>query len=837
MKKSVIGILAHVDAGKTTLSEALLYNAGAIRQRGGVDTKNSTLDSHTLEKQRGITIFAGEANFKWGDTEITLLDTPGHVDFSAETERIVKVLDYAVLVISLNDGVQSHTRTLFKLLETYGVPTFIFVTKCDNNRMTCEEMLALLEKEFGNVISFDESMTDKEKLAMCDEALLDEFLEKGDISEKAVAVAIKSRKLFPCFFGSGLKNEGVKEFAQAVQKYLICRDYPSDFGALVYKISYDKNERLTKLKVTGGTLKVKDSINYSGISEKINQIRIYSGAKYITVDEVSAGTVCAVTGLTKTASGEGLGIEKQEKEAVLEPVMSYKIVLPDDCDPHIMLPKFKSLEEEDPLLKITYNERFSQFSCCLMGTVQAEIFKSMVSERFDTDIEITEGNVIYKETVTNTVEGVGHYEPLRHYAEVHLLIEPLERSSGLEFSSKCSENELDRNWQRLVLTHLAEKTHLGVLTGSPITDMKISLVSGKSHLKHTEGGDFRQATYRAVRQGLMQAKSILLEPYYNFRLELPSRNIGRAITDIKLMGGELSPVSNDGEITVLCGKAPVVTMDGYMVEVASYTGGLGRLSLELAGYDVCHNSDEIIKKYAYEPERDLDNTPDSVFCAHGAGFQVKWNEVKNYMHLESCFSKKGNCTVKHRHISIDEKELEEIMLKEFGPVKTNLYRTQRKESEQSTDKALIWGVKTKYLIIDGYNVIFDWDSLKTDADSDLDSARDKLCNILANYSHFTGCKIIAVFDGYKVKGNYGEKYDFHGVNVVFTKENETADAYIEKLIGEIGKNEQIRVVTSDGLIQLSAVRNGIFRMSSAEFEKEIDSVDFQISEIINKQNK
>lgn len=840
MHKIAIGILAHVDAGKTTLAEALLYNAGAIRNQGRVDRKDSTLDTHLLEKERGITIFAGEAPLMLGDIEITLLDTPGHVDFSAETERILQILDYAILVISSIDGIQSHTRTVWKLLSEYGIPTFVFVTKCDLERRGREDILSELESELGAVIDFTESsegFINAEKIAMCDETLLEEYLSVGGFNRASLSLSIKSRKLFPCFFGSGLKNEGVKEFSSAVEKYIIPREYPTQFGAKVYKITHDKNERLSKLRVTGGTLRVKDSIEYSGTIEKVNQIRIYSGAKYITVNEAPAGTVCAVTGLSKTVSGQGFGIETESKNAVLEPVMCYRIVLPEDCDPLVMLPKFKSLEEEDPKLNISYNEALGEFHCALMGTVQAEIFKSIVSELFDVDIEITEGSVIYKETVCNTVEGVGHYEPLRHYAEVHLLIEPLERSGGIAFCSKCSENRLDRNWQRLIMTHLAEKTHLGVLTGSPITDVKISLVSGKAHLKHTEGGDFRQATYRAVRQGLMQAKSVLLEPYYSFRLELPIKHIGRAITDIRLMGGEFDPPQNDGEISILRGKAPVISMDGYMAEVASYTGGLGRLSLELAGYDLCHNSEKVIEAFSYEPEKDLENTPDSVFCSHGAGFNVKWNQVENYMHIDSYFAKKDEFTEKHHHINIDEKLLEEIMLKEFGPVKPNFYQNNANESRKENNDASIWGVKTKCLIVDGYNVIFSWDSLKQTAKTDLDGAREKLCHILSNYSHFTGCRVVVVFDGYKVSGGKGEKYDFHGISVVFTKENETGDTYIEKLIGEIGQNEQVRVVTSDGMIQLSAVRTGVFRMSSAEFEKEIDAVDLQISELIDKIGK
>ncbi len=832
MKKAVIGILAHVDAGKTTLAEALLYNAGIIRNRGRVDHGDTALDTHELERDRGITIFAGEAPLTVGETEITLLDTPGHVDFSAETERVLRVVDYAVLVISASDGVQSHTRTVWRLLEVYGIPAFIFVTKCDLGRKNREELLAEFEGEFGSVVDL---CGDPEKVATCSQELLEEYLDSGSFTDDSLRRAIKSRQLFPCFFGSGLRNEGVAEFAEALDRYTLPAAASDVFGARVYKIAHDKTERITKLRVTGGTLHVKDVIEYGDASEKVNQIRIYSGAKYVTVDEASAGTVCAVTGLTKTSAGLGLGAEEEVGAAVLEPVIRYRIVLPDGCDAREAAPKLRSLEEEDPMLGITYDERYGEFYVSLMGKVQAEILRAIVADRFGLDIDIVEGRVIYKETVEDKVEGVGHYEPLRHYAEVHVLIEPAPRGSGVTFATRCSENELDRNWQRLVLTHLAEKTHAGVLTGSPLTDVKITLVSGRAHLKHTEGGDFRQATYRAVRQGLMQATSTLLEPYYRFRLELPAHLIGRAINDVRMMGGIFDSPEGDGETAVLRGRAPVVTMDGYMLDVTSYTGGLGRLSLELAGYDVCHNADEVITSFAYDPERDLANPPDSVFCAHGAGFNVKWNEVKNYMHLPAYSERRHGVSYAHRSISIDERELEAIMLREFGPVKHELYRETKVKSEPSRKEEKIGRIDVRCLIVDGYNVIFAWDSLREYAEVDLESARDHLCHILANYAHFTGCRVIVVFDGYKVAGNPGESYDYHGVNVVFTKENEIGDVYIERLIAEIGKNEQVRVVTSDGLIQLTAVSKGVFRMSSAEFEEEIARVDAEIAKLIEKQ--
>ena len=844
MNRIAVGILAHVDAGKTTLAEALLYHAGVIRARGRVDHRDTALDTHPLEKERGITIFAGEAPFTVGDTEITLLDTPGHVDFSAETERTLRVLDYAILVISATDGVQAHTRTVWRLLEIYGVPTFVFVTKCDRLTVPRAQVLAELEKECGAVADFTrdgEEFADAEKIAVCDDGLLEEYLADGTMSDDSLRRAILSRRVFPCFFGSGMTGDGIAEFAQALTRYTVGREYPAAFGARVYKILHDKNERVTKLRVTGGTLRVKDVIDCGGVSEKVNQIRIYTGAKYTTAEEVPAGTVCAVTGLTATAAGQGLGSESADGGAgVLEPVIRYRIVLPAGCDVREMLPKLKSLEEEDPQLHIQYDERLGECHCALMGKVQAEIFRSLIADRFDVDVTIAEGKVIYKETVTDTVEGVGHYEPLRHYAEVHLLIEPAPRGSGVALATRCSENDLDRNWQRLILTHLAEKTHLGVLTGSPLTDVKISLVRGRAHLKHTEGGDFRQATYRAVRQGLMQVHSRLLEPYYRFRLELPVAHVGRAITDIRLMGGDFDPPENDGAVAILRGRAPVVTMDGYMVEVAAYTSGLGRLSLEPAGYDECHNAQAVIDGIGYQPEHDLDNSADSVFCAHGAGFPVKWNEVPRYMHLESYLSARRADAPAYRHISIDEKELEAIMLREFGPVRTVLYRPAASPAsggEKRESAVTLGAVKTTCLIVDGYNVIFDWEDLHSLAQTDLEGARIKLCHILSNYAHYTGCRVVVVFDGYMVAGSPGEKFEFQGVNVVFTKENETGDAYIERLIHDIGKNEQVRVVTSDGMIRLSAVRTGVLRMSSADFEQEIARVDAEIAALIEKMGK
>lgn len=832
MKRTVIGILAHVDAGKTTLAEAMLYRTGKLRKLGRVDRGDTAMDTHTLEKERGITIFASQAVMNTENFEITLLDTPGHVDFSAETERTLQVLDYAVLVISGLDGVQAHTRTLWRLLAAYRVPTFIFVTKMDFARKSREELMQELREELSdNCIDF---CSDKdEALAMCRDDLLEKYLDGEAITDTDAAELVKSRLAFPCYFGSGLKIEGVDELLDGFDRYIIESVYPEAFGAKVFKISRDpQGNRLTHIKITGGSLKVRDSLKTGEAEEKAGQIRIYSGAKFISADEVSAGQVCAVMGLNNTKNGQGLGHEAQTGEPLLEPVMNYRIVLPEGCDAKVFMPKLKLLEEEDPLLRVSWNSHLQEINVGLMGEVQTEILKNLISERFDIDVEIDSGRVMYKETITNTVEGVGHYEPLRHYAEVHLIMEPLPRGSGLKFATDCSEDVLDRNWQRLILMHLGEKQHLGVLTGSPITDMKITLAAGRAHIKHTEGGDFRQSTYRAVRQGLMQAESKLLEPYYNFRLEIPPEQLGRAINDIRMRSGTFESPEDSGAMTMLRGTAPVTALNDYAAEVAAYTGGRGRLSLELAGYGDCHNADKVIEDLAYNPEADLENTPDSVFCAHGGGFGVKWNEVSEYMHLESCLEKKKPYVpqVNHRNFHIDDKELEAIMEREFGPVKYNLYRP--KADVQSDEKTVEIKDRKQYLIVDGYNVIFAWDDLKAIAQDNLEAARTRLMEILCNYAAFTKNEVVLVFDAYKVAGNTGERFDFHNIHVAYTKERELGDVYIEKMISEIGKNDRVRVVTSDGLIQLSAVRYGVLRMSAAEFEREVDAVHARIGEVL-----
>lgn len=833
MKKIIAGILAHVDAGKTTLAEAMLYRTGKLRKIGRVDHGDTALDTHALERERGITIFASQAVFSTDKMEVTLLDTPGHVDFSSETERTLGVLDYAILVISGLDGVQSHTLTLWKLLRLYGVPTFVVVTKMDFARKSREEIIENLNSELdGDFVDFGDEAAMSEGLALCSESMMEKYLCGETIDEREIAEAIKLRQVFPCFFGSGLKLDGIDEFIDALEKYTIQPEYSEAFGAKVFKISHDpQGVRLTHIKVTGGSIKVREMIG----DEKISGIRIYSGAKFTTADEGKSGEICALTGLDKTHNGQGLGFEAAGERPTLEPVMNYRVVLPDGCDADTILPKLRELEEEDPQLHVTWNSHLKEIHVGLMGDVQAEILKSIVAERFGVKIDIDSGRVMYKETIENKVEGIGHYEPLRHYAEVHLIMEPLPRGSGLVFRTDCSEDTLDRNWQRLILMHLGEKQHLGVLTGSPITDMRITLAAGRAHIKHTEGGDFRQATYRAVRQGLMQAKSKLLEPYFSFRLEVPSEQIGRAINDIRMKSGSFDSPEESGGISVLRGRAPVTELNGYASEVAAYTGGRGRLYCESAGYDDCHNAEKVIAELAYDPEADLENTPDSVFCAHGGGFGVKWNKVGEYMHLESCLEKEKPYTppVNRRNLHIDDKELEAIMEREFGKPKYELYRpTVKKNDGNQTDFEMT--ERKSYVLVDGYNVIFAWDELKSLADTDLGAARERLMEILCNYSAYTKNNVVLVFDAYKVPGNTGERFDFHNIHVVYTKERELGDVYIEKLISEIGKNDRVRVVTSDNLIQLSAVRFGVLRMSAAEFEREVDSVHAKIGKFLDE---
>ena len=833
------GLLAHVDAGKTTLAEAMLYRTGQLRKLGRVDHGSAAMDSHLLERERGITIFLSQAELPLGDMEVTLLDTPGHVDFSAEMERTLSVLDYAILVISGVDGVQAHTRTLWRLLELYRVPTFLFVTKMDFGRRDRDCLMESLRHELGEgCVDFTPAARDRrmEQLATCREDALEAYLDTGMVPEELVRQLVRQRLVFPCWFGSGLKLEGIDEFLEGLARYVEPPAYPAAFSARVFKISHDaQGKRLTHLKVTGGTLRVRDAISYGGRQEKAAQLRIYTGGRFRPVDQVPAGGICAVQGLTATWGGQGLGEREEAVRPVLEPVMRYRMALPPDCDSRVLLPQLRQLEEEDPQLRFT--ARDGELHVSLMGRVQAEILRSLVAQRFGVEVELDRGRVLYKETIDAPVEGVGHYEPLRHYAEVHLLLEPLPQGSGLVLATRCPEDDLDRSWQRLIMTHLREKTHLGVLTGSPVTDMKITLMSGRAHIKHTEGGDFRQATYRAVRQGLMQARSRLLEPYYAFRLEVPPEQLGRAISDVRLRSGSFDAPEEAGDMTLLRGRVPVTEFDDYAQEVASYTGGRGRLSLEPAGYGPCHNPDAVIAAADYDPEADLENTPDSVFCAHGGGFPVKWNRVAEYMHLPGCLEKPRDeeAPARRRCIRLDDAELEAIMAREFGPVRRPLYRAPEKR-ETLPDTGLR-EIGQRYYVVDGYNVIFDWDELHALADRDLSAARERLMDTLCGWAAFTHTQVVLVFDGYKAPGSLGEKFDYRGIHVVYTKERETGDMYIERFLQQVGKNDHVRVVTSDGLIQLSAVRTGVMRMSSAEFGRQVAEASDQIQAFIARMHQ
>ena len=837
-RRVVIGITAHVDAGKTTLAEAMLYRTGQLRKLGRVDHGSAAMDSHLLERERGITIFLSQAELPLGDMEVTLLDTPGHVDFSAEMERTLSVLDYAILVISGADGVQAHTRTLWRLLELYRVPTFLFVTKMDFGRRDRDCLMESLRHELGEgCVDFTPTARDRrmEQLATCREDALEAYLDTGMVPEELVRQLVGRRLVFPCWFGSGLKLEGIDEFLEGLARYVEPPAYPAAFSARVFKISHDaQGKRLTHLKVTGGTLRVRDAISYGGRQEKAAQLRIYTGGRFRPVDQVPAGGICAVQGLTATWGGQGLGEREEAVRPVLEPVMRYRMALPPDCDSRVLLPQLRQLEEEDPQLRFT--ARDGELHVSLMGRVQAEILRSLVAQRFGVEVELDRGRVLYKETIDAPVEGVGHYEPLRHYAEVHLLLEPLPQGSGLVLATRCPEDDLDRSWQRLIMTHLQEKTHLGVLTGSPVTDMKITLMSGRAHIKHTEGGDFRQATYRAVRQGLMQARSRLLEPYYAFRLEVPPEQLGRAISDVRLRSGSFDTPEESGDLTLLRGRVPVTEFDDYAQEVASYTGGRGRLSLEPAGYGPCHNPDAVIAAADYDPEADPDNTPDSVFCAHGGGFTVKWDKVPEYMHLPGCLEKpREDAPVRRRCIRLDDAELEAIMTREFGPVRRPLYRAPEKR-ETLPDTGLR-EIGQRYYVVDGYNVIFDWDELHALADRDLSAARERLMDTLCGWAAFTHTQVVLVFDGYKVPGSLGEKLDYRGIHVVYTRERETGDMYIERFLQQVGKNDHVRVVTSDGQIQLSAVRTGVMRMSSAEFGRQVAEASDQIQAFIARMHQ
>ncbi len=841
-----VGLLAHVDAGKTTLSEAMLYLSGRIKRLGRVDHRDSFLDNHELERARGITIFSKQAVMELESSVVTLLDTPGHADFSAETERTMRVLDCAVLVISGTDGVQAHTETLWKLLGRYALPVFVFVSKMDLPVCDEEKLMGELRARFGEgCINFTHKRADfGESLAMCSESAMEEYLEYGSVSEEKLSELIGNRELFPCFFGSGLRTEGVDELLRAIDTLAPSPHCGGELGAKVYKITHDpQGNRLTCVRLTGGTLRVRDALKYTDengneLTEKINQIRIYSGAKYETSETVTAGQICALSGLTGTYPGQGLGAESTSGSPLMEPVMSYSIILPEDVDPRVMLPKLRMLEEEDPQLHVFWNERGREISVRMMGRVQGEVFKSLVSERFDTDIELGTGRIMYRETIKNRVEGVGHYEPLRHYAEVHLILEPLPRGSGVVIDTVCPEDELDRNWQRLILTHLQEKCHSGVLTGSPVTDIKLTLASGRAHVKHTEGGDFRQATYRAVRQGLMQAESILLEPYYSFFIEVPPEQIGRAISDVRAMNGTFSAPTDVNGFMRIEGSAPVSAMNGYLNELTAYTRGRGRFGCRVEGYRPCHDAQTVIEELGYDPEADVDNTPDSVFCAHGAGFSVKWDKVPEYMHLESCLRSESSTAIpvaRPRSLDIDERELESIMEREFGPIRRRSY-TSAVRNEAPAAVNLISN-KKEYIIVDGYNVIFAWDELRELAKDNLELARARLMDMLSNYCGYTRAELVLVFDAYRTPGNPGKRTDYHNIHVAYTADGETGDAYIERIANDIGKNYSVRVVTSDNLIRLSALRSGVLRTSSGEFRGEVEWVLDRIDDVLKKTNE
>lgn len=887
MKKLVIGILAHVDAGKTTLSEELLYLCGEIRKIGRVDHGDAFLDTYELEKERGITIFSKQALLKTEDMEVTLLDTPGHVDFSAEMERTLQVLDYAILVINGMDGVQSHTMTLWRLLERYQIPMFLFVNKMDQQGTDHDALLNDLKQhlhencvDFGRTQDTDYGMYELtpeqlENIAVCEEELLETYLETGIVEDRDIARLIVQRKIFPCYFGSALKEKGVKDFWNDVQKYTTEPRRPTEFGAKVFKIARDEQgNRLTYMKITGGSLKVKTllSSNSNGQSlpgrkaeeaaweEKADQIRLYSGAKYELTSEAEAGTVCAVTGLTRTYPGEGLGIEQESELPILEPVLNYQIILPDDCDPHQMLQKLRQLEEEEPQLHILWDSQFSEIHAQLMGEVQIEILKKLIWDRFHVAVEFGAGSIVYKETVAEPVEGVGHFEPLRHYAEVHLLIEPGEPGSGCQFFTACSEDVLARNWQRLILTHLEEKEHIGVLTGSPLTDVQITILTGRAHAKHTEGGDFRQATYRAVRQGLRKARNILLEPYYEFRLEVPAEMIGRAMADVQKMQGTFDAPEVEGETAILKGTAAVAQMRDYQKEVVSYTHGTGKLFCSLKGYAPCKNQDEVVQNIGYDPEADLENPTGSVFCAHGAGFVVPWDQVEDYMHLQSGVDMdeldseswyedvesaqnpgtavdnaniSGNISGKNGKFSYsgsyeEEEELQAIFERTFGPMKRDRTAFQKKTVHSSTPATRYRAGKPRqeeYLLVDGYNIIFSWEELNELAKENIHAACDKLMDILSNYQGYRKCTLILVFDAYKVEGHVEEIITYHNIYVVYTKEAETADQYIEKTVHRIGRQYQVTVATSDGLEQVIIMGQGAHRISAQGLKKEIEDTE------------
>ncbi|MFR1493048.1 NYN domain-containing protein [Eubacterium ventriosum] len=854
MKKITLGILAHVDSGKTTLSEAFLYATGKIRKLGRVDHKDAFLDNFDLEKQRGITIFSKQAELEYADTKITLLDTPGHVDFSAEMERTLQVLDYAVLVVSGSEGVQGHTETLWKLLNKYNIPTFIFVNKMDIPGANKEFALTNIRNKFGDgVIDLSVEEKDMEAIAVCDEDVLEMYMESGEISDETIADLVYERKIFPCYFGSALKNEGIDKLLDGINRYSFEPVYHEEFGAKVFKIVKENGVRLTYMKITGGFIKVKDIL--SGItdgnqwSEKINDIRVYSGEKFKSISEADAGCICAISGLNNTYPGQGLGFEMQSESPNLQPVLSYQIIIPENVNINQAYKMLKELEEEDPTLSLKWNEETKEIIANVMGPIQIQVLKHIIKERFDMDAEFGTGSILYKETINNIVEGVGHFEPLKHYAEVHLLMEPGQLGSGITFESNLNESLLSRNWQRLIMTHLAEKEHKGVLTGSPITDIHFTLVAGKAHLKHTEGGDFREATYRAIRQGLKKAESVLLEPYYNFTLKIPSENIGRAMTDIDQMSGNINQPETEGEMSVITGFAPAATIGDYINTVNEYTHGTGTLSLDYKGYGPCHNSEEIIAEKAYDSEADIANPTGSVFCSHGAGFVVPWDQVEQYMHVKTD-SKNGemydienvpvirSASNTYRDSYATDKELEEIFEKTFGPIKRKKYTEKKvRQYSENEQKATHKKVLRQCLLVDGYNIVFAWDELKEIAKTNIDGARDRLLDIMCNYQGYKGNTVIVVFDAYNVKKHAETVSKYHNIYVVYTKEAETADMYIAKTTHKLANKFQVTVATSDALEQLIIMGHGALRMSASNFKEEVDNVNKAISEQINKTSR
>ena len=853
MKRLVFGMTAHVDSGKTTLSEAMLYTAGELRRLGRVDHGDAFLDTDPIERSRGITIFSKQAVMRYGGNDYTLLDTPGHVDFSAETERALRVLDYAVLVISGTDGVQSHTETLWRLLKRYEIPTFIFVNKMDISFLGRDSLIAELKRKLSQgCVDFSDDRPDglSDELAECSEDMMNAFLESGEITDQLISAAISRRELFPVVFGSALKLKGVESLLKTIDRFSAQPEQSADFGAVIYKITTDdQGARLTHMKINSGSLKVKSLLDCGGKQEKVNQIRIYSGAKFSTADEAPAGTLCAVTGLTASRAGEGIGVERDREAPLLEPVLTYRMILPPKTDIPTTLAKLHGLCDEDPMLRIVWNEQLKEIHVQLMGEIQLEVLKSLIHDRFGLEVQFDEGSIAYKETIEAPVEGVGHYEPLRHYAEVHLLLEPAERGTGLHFAADCRKDDLDINWQRLILTHLEEKAHIGVLTGSPITDMRITVVAGKAHIKHTEGGDFRQATYRAVRQGLRSAKSVLLEPWYEFRLTVPQECTGRAMTDLQRMNGEVDPPESTGEDTVFTGSAPVSELRGYQAEVISYTRGKGRLSCIPKGYFPCHNADEVIARIGYDVDSDVDNSADSVFCSHGAGVLVPWNEAPSRMHVDSGLRFGENdrdeeepvvtpqlVSTYNQRVAAD-KELMEIFERTYGKIKRNersAMRTEKHVPQPKTPKLPPIPKGPEYLLVDGYNIIFGWEELNKLAKENLELARARLINIMCNYQGFRRCNLILVFDAYRVKGKHREIENEMGITVVYTKEAETADMYIEKTAHELGRSYRVRVATSDNVEQIIILGNGAVRVSATEFLAEVTEVENAIRKIIEE---